>query len=338
VGEQRERHSHGTGDAQLEEPHRRHFQNLAENGPKVCQGPEKLYPYNGKGLDELSKADGVVLLDSHIGTGFTQLTYTDPAIVDETRATERDPALDMFDARNGYDSKTTGGTYSAEFTRKFFEAQGARNEKIIAKAQARLAAIAKGQGAFNDDEPFVVPGSRLTRLLQPDSRLLAHTRAPHPMLKADGTTVTAIVPSVRPPMGRATRSELGSLAQYTENTTVRRFLAGHALRTTKDYNMTAGAITGVDWASSNTSAVSNIEGVTVPLLIMPMTCHYFLVPDEMIFDHAGSKDKQIVFVEGAAHTFTHCRAEYGDTVKRLFDYVDSWLSDGRRFGRATSSR
>src|SRR5207245_2580452 len=48
------------------------YQNLAEHGPKICQGPEKLYPCTGKGLDGLPKADGVMLLDSHIGTGFTQ--------------------------------------------------------------------------------------------------------------------------------------------------------------------------------------------------------------------------------------------------------------------------
>jgi pimeloyl-ACP methyl ester carboxylesterase len=307
------------------------YQNVAENGSKACSGPEKIYPCKGKELDALAKADGIILFDSHIGGGFTQLTYTDPALVDETRATERNPDLDMFDARNGYDAKTSGAAYSADFTRKFFAAQAARNEKVIARAQARLAAMENGQGAFNDDEPYVVPGSRLARLLQPDNRLLVHTRAPHPLLKADGTTVTAIVPSVRPPMGRATRSALGSLAQYTNNTTIRRFLAGNALRTMKDYNMTADAITGVDWASSSTSAVSNVEGVTVPLLIMPMTCHYFLVPDEIIFDHAKSKDKQLVFVEGASHVLTPCRAEYGDTVKRMFDHVDKWLSAPDRF-------
>ena len=69
-----------------------------------------------------------------------------------------------------------------------------------------------------------------------------------------------------------------------------------------------------------------------------MTCHYFLVPDEIIFDHAASKDKHIVFVEGASHVLTFCRPEYGDTVKRMFDYVDGWLGDGSRFGRATGSK
>ena len=72
----------------------------------------------------------------------------------------------------------------------------------------------------------------------------------------------------------------------------------------KIYMMTEDSITGVDWASSSTSAPTNVQGIGVPLLIMTMTCHYFVVPDEIIFDHAASKDKQIAYVEGASHGFT----------------------------------
>jgi len=56
-----------------------------------------------------------------------------------------------------------------------------------------------------------------------------------------------------------------------------------------------------------------------------------VVPDEIVFDHLGSKDKTLAFVEGAVHTFTPCRPEYGDTVKRAFDYVDAWLGKPGRF-------
>ena len=64
--------------------------------------------------------------------------------------------------------------------------------------------------------------------------------------------------------------------------------------------------------------------------IMAMSCHYFLVPDEMIFDNSAAHDKQYVLVERASRGFTACRPEYGDTEKRLFNYIDSWLSaDGR---------
>ena len=299
------------------------YQNIAENGPKVCQGPEKLYPCKGN-LKGLPKADGLILLDSHLGTGFQQLTYTDPANRSDMWPTDRDPFLDMFDLKNGFDTTRRIGTYSGEFAHRFFSAQGARNERIIEHAKWRLAQIAQGKSEYRDDEPFVVPASQEARLLQADPRILSHTHAPHPLLKADGTTPVQIVPSVRPSL-ITNRATVGSL-QSAQVTTVRNFLATHALRTTSDYGMTEDSITGIDWASSSTSSISNIEGVTVPTLIVAMSCHYFLVPDEMIFDHSAAKDKQYALVEGASHVFSPCRPEFGDTQKRLFDYVDRWLS------------
>jgi hypothetical protein len=149
------------------------------------------------------------------------------------------------------------------------------------------------------------------------------------LLRSDGSTVTQVIHSVRPPMGDPSLPV--SYDQGTRTSSVRRFLGALAIRTTHNYNIGEDSITGIDWASSNTSTPSNIEGVTVPLLIMPNTCHYFMVPDEIIFQHARSVDKEIVFVEGAAHGITPCRPEFGDTVKRAFDYIDGWLSQPGRF-------
>jgi hypothetical protein len=68
----------------------------------------------------------------------------------------------------------------------------------------------------------------------------------------------------------------------------------------------------------------------------------FMRPDEIILAHATrTNDKQMVAVEGATHGFTPCTAcavaqglpanAYGDTVKRLFDFVDGWLNKPGRF-------
>lgn len=305
------------------------YQNLAENGPQVCQGPEKIFPCKGDGLTGLPKGDAVVLLDSHLGEGFRMLTYLDPAVTDEGKPSQRDPQLDMFDPRNGYNRETDGANYSEDFTRKFFAAQAARNEKLIAAALARWKAIQSGVGDYQDDEPFMVPEGGGARPLQADLRLVSRTRNPHPLLKPEGKVAEQIAHSIHPPMGRA--SGAGSYEQSSRNSTsVRRFLAAHALRTTGEYNMTQDAITGIDWASSSTSAPSNIRGVTVPLLIMSMSCHYFLLTDEILYDNAASRDKQYVVVEGASHGFSPCKPEFGDTTKRTFDYIDTWLSDPRR--------
>ena len=54
-------------------------------------------------------------------------------------------------------------------------------------------------------EPFVVPGMGINatgaRLYQPDVRVVSRTRAPHPLLKADGTIASDIVRAVRLPSG-----------------------------------------------------------------------------------------------------------------------------------------
>jgi hypothetical protein len=56
-----------------------------------------------------------------------------------------------------------------------------------------------------------------------------------------------------------------------------------------------------------------------------------MVPGEIIFNHLAARDKQFVLVEGAAHGFAPCGAQYGDTTARTFDFVDSWLTQPGRF-------
>ena len=141
------------------------------------------------------------MLDSHLGEGFRALTYVDPAISDG-HPRQRNAALDLFDPANGYTAASNAANYSDAFAKKFFAAQAARNEKLVAAAQARLSAIEKGQGKYKGDEPFEVPEICCARLLQADTRFVSHTKASHPLLKTDGTTPTQIIKSVRPAMGQ----------------------------------------------------------------------------------------------------------------------------------------
>ncbi len=78
------------------------YQNIAENGVKACQGPEKLV----KCPDSLAggpRADGLILLDPIFGIGATLLASVDPAIGDDPR--RPDPALDSFNPANGFSAK-----------------------------------------------------------------------------------------------------------------------------------------------------------------------------------------------------------------------------------------
>lgn len=306
------------------------YQNVAEHGAAACQGPEKLYPCEGERLNGLQKPDGIIMLDSTLGA-FHQMSSIDPAADGD----KRNAAVDMFSPANGYDMAAKRAKYSDDFAKRFYAAQAARNTAFVDNALARLNALKQGKGQFTDDEPLVLRGMGMNaagaRLYQSDPSFAAHTKKPHTLLKADGTQPETIVSSVRPPTGQQVLGSLNTLHVMSQNLTVREFLAHSAVRTRPDYAITADDITGVDWASATTSTPANAEGITVPALVQANSCHYLIVPDEIIFDHLASKDKTLAFVEGAVHGFTPCKPEYGDTVKRAFDNVDNWLSKPGRF-------
>ncbi|MFN0073305.1 MAG: hypothetical protein ACKVVP_17625, partial [Chloroflexota bacterium] len=303
------------------------YQAVAEHGPGICQGPEKIWRCPDS-LSDLPAADGIILMDSHGAYGFVTLTYVDPSIVDEQDPTRRDHTLDMYDERNGY--LADGARYSPDFVSRFVTAQGERHNRLIAQAEDRWARIQAGQGIYADDEPFLVHGVN-SRIWMPDLQIQSRTRGAHPLLHADGSVTTEIVRSVRRPSGNppGTRSYKSALVGIS----VRQFLSSHALRTTPDYALGEDFIRGVDWASSSTSTPTNMAHLSVPTIIMPMTGHYFLVTDEIIFEHAGSADKQLVFVDGASHGGTTCHAcertpgEFGDTAQTMFNYLERWLAE-----------
>ncbi len=126
-----------------------------------------------------------------------------------------------------------------------------------------------------------------------------------------------------PSSPEANNSWAGSGKSYTVNT----FISAGAINA-PDYRLTADSIEGVDWGSSNTATVSNVAGITMPLLIMSMTAHYWVVPSEMYYLAATkSTHKTLAYVFGALHTFTPRTVcgipanQIGDTVTETFNYV-----------------
>lgn len=312
------------------------YQMIAENGPAICQQPDRLSKCPDS-LAALPRADGLLLMDANWGQAGMVLLSLDPAITDENDPKKVDPALDLFNPANGFDP--AGSHYPADFVRRFQQAQGARMNRLIAAAQARVALIDAGKGIYTDDEPFTVPGGNFlgffNKLFPQDVRLMAHTRAAHPLVHKDGSVTNEIVHSVRPARGVAPAR--GSYDRGALRTTVRNFLSTYAVRTTSDYGYGADDLTGIDWGSSYAFTPANVSDIHVPLLTMGMTGCYEYMAAETILDRSASADKSIAFIEGASHNFTVCKdcektpGQYGDTVKTTFDYVDGWLSKPGRF-------
>ena len=312
------------------------YQSIAENGVKVCQGPEKIIKCSDS-LAGLPPADGLMLLDSNYGLGMMMLFSLDPAVTDETTGQKLDPALDLFNPGNGFNPQ--GSQYSADFIRRFQAAVGQRNNRLVHNALDRLAKIDAGQGRFGDDEPLDIPGANYlgfnNKLFTQDTHLLAHTRKAWPLLRADGSTVTEIVPSVRVPEN--VTSNTASFQKGALRTTVRNFLRTLALRVNDDFGFDADSIHGIDWSSSYALPAGSVRSVSAPLLTLGMTGHWEYLAAEIIYENARSSDKSIAFVEGATHVFTTCTpcektpGQYGDTLKTTYDYVDRWLSKPGRF-------
>ena len=317
---------HSTGGPELTS-----YQDVAENGAKACQDPQRVLKCDAKGLEGLPKADGVMMIDTHDGA--VERTIALNPAVGAHDGQLKTPALDMFDPKNGFDPKTKGAKYTPEFQKKYLAAQRVRVNQVIDEAKARLALIQAGKGVFQDDEPFVVAGSDLhingARLDLADKTILSRTHGQHMLLKADGTRPVQIIPQVTAP--NAQPEDQNRLADTVQNITVKAYLSFQALPLGPDYNLTADNVYGVSWRGTANSVPGNVSGIHAPTLFLVSSCAPHLVFSEIAFDRSAAADKAFVGLEGANHGLMPCRPEYGDTYKRAFDFIDSWLQKPGRF-------
>lgn len=313
------------------------YQNIAENGVKACQGPEQIYKCPDT-LAGLPAADGLMMIDSNWGTATMMLFSIDPAVTSEDNGMKLNPDLDLFNPKNGF-NPNGNSDYSPEFIKKWQTAVGKRNNALIQSALDKLVAIQAGTGAYNDDEPFDVPGANFlgsdNRLFAQDVNLMAHTGKTWPLIHPDGSITNEIVHTVRVPEG--TSNPTPSYNSGTLKVTVRSFLSTFAVRTTPDFGYDADSVKGIDWSSSYSVPPGSVRGIKVPTLVMGMTGHWEYLAAETIYENSASGDKSIAFVEGATHGYMPCKkcektpGQFGDTIKTIYDYADKWLSKPGRF-------
>ena len=308
------------------------YQAVAETGPAYCQRPERLVKC-GDDLRGLPAADAIVFADAHAGNPVQALRSLNPSVTIDGGKRYVDPALDLFDPKNGY-SPNGQSHYSKAFQDRYFAAQAKRMNELIDRALAIQERIKKGDYPYPDDDIFLIPsggnpgagagGDAKLATLDPSITDLQSTARPEKLLKNDGSIVTQIVKSVEvaePGMAKTNRA----FDTGTKIFTLKSFLSANATRATNANN-------GIDYCSSNNSTTCAVQSISVPILIAAMGAYQFIRDDEIIFDKSSSRDKDYFVLEGAVHGFTSCtacettRGQYSNSVRNLFDYIRDWTN------------
>jgi len=308
------------------------YQAVAENGPSYCQKPERLVKC-GDDLRGLPPADAIVFADAHAGNPVQALRSVNPSVTIDGGKRYVDPALDLFDEKNGFNPNGPSH-YSKTFQDRYFAAQAKRMNELIDRALSIQERIKKGDYPYPDDDILLIPsggnpgagagGDAKLATLDPAIADLQSTARPEKLLKNDGNIVTQIVKSVEVAEPGMAKTNPG-FDTGTKIFTLKSFLSANATRATNANN-------GIDYCSSNNSTTCAVQSISVPILIAAMGAYQFIRDDEIIFDKSSSRDKDYFVLEGAVHGFTPCtacettRGQYSNSVRNLFDYIRDWTN------------
>ena len=309
------------------------YQAVAENGPSVCQGSNKLVEC-GNNVAGLPPADGLILNDSVPGYGVNSIrsingaVTNDQAGVNQNRTVRVNPKLDPFDPNNGYNPNGSS-TFSEEFKQKYFEAQAKRMNLLIHEALEKLDEIESSDNP-TDDAPFIIQRGDNARLYELDTSIHHTTASPRKLLKNDGTIEACCqVVNVRVPQPQD-KINNESYSNGTADLTVRSFLSLRAI-------VASNSMDGLDLTSVNNSTGANLQRTSVPLLIATSGGHYFMRDNEIHYEMAASSDKDYVVTEGAAHTGPPCvpcetfPGQYANSAVNQANYMASWVNEPGRF-------
>jgi dienelactone hydrolase len=145
---------------------------------------------------ELIPADGLLLIASHRSRHHLLTGQIDPSIADERDPDSRDPALNLYDARNPHHPP-----YDARFVERYRAAQIARNRRITAWVKEKLTDL-KSAGKEQSEYCFTVHGTMadprwLDPSLEPNGRRPNWTYMGEPSIVNDSPTALARYTSLR---------------------------------------------------------------------------------------------------------------------------------------------
>jgi hypothetical protein len=225
--------------------------------------------------EDMPPGDLYIAAAAHQGEGRILLGLLDPAVVDENDPLATDPALDMFDARNGYRPHPEPSRYEPGWLVAYRAAQVERCRRLDRIAHSRLDA-GRAAGVAADPSQLESPMARLALL----SRHMVIFRTSANPAYAD----RSIYPNRRPP-------------------------GDHPMRANYSANGYARVITPRAWLSSwsglssQAELTESIQEVTIPTLLVYADADGLIFPHEQeeLLALAGARDKSLGVVEYAMH-------------------------------------
>jgi pimeloyl-ACP methyl ester carboxylesterase len=263
---------------------------------------------------DLPTADGYIALAAHPGQGMVLTSCLDAAVVDESDPLASDPALDMYDERNGFSTPPATSRYAKDFIERYRAAQIARCARIDAIAQRHIAETSRGRAAMR------TPGFAASSA---DNRNYAARRAmaPHYMVVYRTQANPSYLDLSIDPSERAVGSIISprpDLANYSA------FGLGRIVTPDAWLSTWSGL-------SSYAKMASNLPQVTVPTLVVGANGDQDIFNSDVRreFDASGASDKTLAFIEGADHFMRAGgdKAHLGDPRPRLMKVLTEWTRD-----------
>ena len=110
--------------------------------------------------------DAMLITAAHTGQGLIMNDVIDPAVVDETEPLLTDPALDLYDPRNGFEPAPAWSEYDESFLKCYRAAQVSRVARIDAIARSLLARQADAEATRADPAFARLPFERQRAIQQ----------------------------------------------------------------------------------------------------------------------------------------------------------------------------
>jgi pimeloyl-ACP methyl ester carboxylesterase len=259
-------------------------------------------------------ADGFILLAAHPGQGKVLMGSIDPAVLDEADPYATDPALDMYDERNGFRPPPAASSYAPEWLAGYRAAQQARVARLDAIARRHIMEAQIGRAASGAADFAQAPA---------DHRRFAQRRMMAPRLMVVYRTLAN--PNYYDLTREPSERVLGSIfAPRPDRFNYHAFGLGRVVTPDAWLSTWSGL-------SSNANLARNLPRVTVPTMVVGAMADQdiFLSDVRTEYEQSGATDKRLELISGADHFMRAggTNSVLGDPRPRLMELMTGWTRE-----------